>query len=151
MSKKRVREEESTSGGGGGGSGPAKANQFGQWLLENIYKYARVRDSDNLAKVTKKYDDLSKRFEDLLAYMRASGVHDYYTNLCVECGRTDISESRDTCESCRDAYVSCTECGAEPCASGKHLICLTCAQLKLTCDGRLHHQCTDLYNDDGVE
>jgi len=118
-------------------------NQFGQWLLENIYKYARVRDSDRLADVTKKYEDLSKRFHDLLVYVQASGLYEGYHDFCVGCGRTNITEAREDCMQCGTTFVACSTCGPDVCVSEKHVICFTCARLNMDCDGSEINQCTD--------
>lgn len=148
MSNKRVREEESMSGGGGGGGGPAKANQFGEWLLENIYKYAEVRDSDGLAKLRGDYEDLNKRFQDLLDYMRAWGFGINFGSFCTGCGNTRVKEQRTTCDSCNDVYISCSTCGPTLCRSGRHRICFRCALRKEDCDGFYPNRCSRDDDDD---
>jgi hypothetical protein len=150
--KKRVRvsssaEEEEEDGGGA--RAPEKANQFGQWLLENIYKYAEVRDSDALADVTKKHKVLSKRFDRLLSYVRVSGAFDDHWGFCTACGSNTVSdEPRDMCYSCSRAYVPCSNCGPEMCAAEKHPICFSCARLKVECNGRHPSWCTEPESDD---
>lgn len=141
---KRAREDGPSPGEDKNISGPDRhaPNQFGEWLLENIYKYARVRDSDKLAEVTRKYNDLSKRFAELLQYVRMGGHHDDYNDFCVGCGRTDITERRETCSACDDAFVSCSRCGVDKCDSGRHVICLMCKRLRRECNGRHPDTCT---------
>lgn len=147
--KKRVRESaEEEEEEVDGGRAPEKANQFGQWLLENIFKYAEVRDSEALEDVTKKYEDLQKGFDDLLKFVRERGFCDDYWRFCNGCGRTDVDEPRYTCYSCEEAYVPCVKCGEEKCASGKHHICFECARMKFDCDGRHRDRCTELESDD---
>jgi hypothetical protein len=141
--KKRVREEsaaakEEEEDGGA----PEKANQFGQWLLENIYKYADVRDSERLANVTKMYKVTRKRFDDLLAYVRADGEMANDIDVCFGCGRTDVTEVRSDCTECEYGLVSCSVCVPDLCASGKHELCFVCARLNIECDGRDHYWCT---------
>lgn len=147
---KRVREsaEEEEEEDGGSARAPEKANQFDRWLIRKIYGYAKVRDSDTLKDMRKKCEGLQSRFDNLLNFVRERGFVDDYWRFCTGCGRTDVDEKRYACHSCNDAYVSCSKCGEERCASGKHTICFECARTNFECDGRQLYACSEHESDD---
>ena len=108
-----------------------RPNQFGQWLLENIYKYARVRDSEELATLRKKLKRVNRKCDALVQFawevIKDDSDFEQYPNFCNRCGNTRLNESRTVCGRCYNDYAPCTQCMPHSCASGRHLLCDDCA------------------------
>ncbi len=131
---KRVREGEPDPGEHQGVQSSATThppNEFGQWLLENIYKYAEVRDSEELAKLRKELRRVDENRRALVQFAWEV-VHDndyqLYQNFCSACGNTRLKESRTICGRCNNEYVPCSQCVPRFCASKRHLLCNACIE-----------------------
>jgi len=107
---------------------PPPPNQFGDWLIANIYKYANVRDSDELAQLKAEHEVLQKHCDKLLHFAKDLVRSDFavYPQFCGDCGNTRVKEARRLCGRCRDAYVSCWECVPRFCKSLRHQLCFDC-------------------------
>jgi hypothetical protein len=104
-------------------------NQFGDWLIANIYKYAKVRDSDELAQLKAEHEVLQKHCDKLLHFAREVVIDSdfaVYPQFCGDCGSTRVKEAREVCGRCRDAYVSCWFCVPRHCKSLRHRLCFDC-------------------------
>lgn len=129
---KRVREGEPDPGEYQGVQSSATThppNEFGQWLLENIYKYAKVRDSDELKVLWKAHDALVIQYDKLLRFTREvveDADYAIYPQFCSDCGDTRVKDQRAICGRCRDAYVSCWQCVPRHCTSRNHRLCIDC-------------------------
>jgi hypothetical protein len=126
MKKKRVRESSSAEeeeDGGGSARAPEKANEFGQWLLENIYKHAEVRDSEELAKLKRQRDDLLEALRQVVDDSSSE-----YPWFCACCGDTRVIETRGMCGRCSFRFVPCSKCVPGVCSSQKHKICGLCEE-----------------------
>lgn len=132
--KKRVRESSSAEEeeDGGDARAPEKANEFGQWLLENIYKYAEVRDSEELAKLRKEHEELKRDRNELRLLfsetIEETGYYEQCTWFCGNCGDTHVYHERRKCGRCRSRYAPCNACVPAACASGRHLLCQYCEE-----------------------
>lgn len=128
---KRVRELSVGEEEEDGGRAPEKANQFDRWMIRKIYGYAKVRDSKELARLTKKFKRVCDDYEALRQFA-CEVVHyndfELYPNFCSECGKTCLKESRTVCGRCYSSYAPCTQCVPRFCASKRHLLCNDCVK-----------------------
>jgi len=154
---KRVREEDGPNPAEDESiSPPHPPNQFGDWLIANIYKYAKVRDSDELAQLKAEHEVLQKHCDKLLRFARGAVDSDFavYPQFCGDCGSTRVKEARQLCGRCRDAYVSCWECVPRHCKSLRHRLCFDCINDEfednndVVCNGIHPDMCTFLDIDD---
>jgi hypothetical protein len=147
---KRVREEDGPNPTKDEGISPPHApNQFGDWLITNIYKYANVRDSDELAQLKAEHAAVKTHRDELLQVFREVIVDDNfkeYSWFCFVCGDTRVMEERTVCGRCQDAYVPCDKCPVSLCRSETHPVCHVCAEQQyedeFICDGYADVFCT---------
>lgn len=144
--RKRVREEDNVivEEGEEGGRDTVVPNQFGQWLLENIYKYAEVRDSEELATLRKKLKRVNRERDALREFawqVMQDTDFERYPNFCCECGNTRLNESRTVCGRCYNEYAPCKRCEPRSCASKRHLLCGDCEDEDVVCNGRYDSEC----------
>jgi hypothetical protein len=129
---KRAREQEADPGEDNSVLSSATThspNEFGQWLLENIYRYADARDSDELAALKEELAVVKRHRDGLLQRMRDITNYDSYRVypwFCWRCGDTDVREHRRLCGRCRARPVPCSTCKPAMCASKRHNICDYC-------------------------
>lgn len=127
-----------------------RPNQFGQWLLENIYKYAEVRDSEGLAALRKELKRTKRKYEALRLFAWEVVLEkdfEQYPNFCNVCGNTCVRESRTVCSRCCGDYAPCKQCEPRSCASKRHLLCDDCVEEEkedddgVVCNGRYESEC----------
>jgi hypothetical protein len=121
-------------------------NEFGQWLLENIYKYAKIRDSEELVKLKKEKEVLEERCADLVLALQYGWRPRDMKWFCAGCWDTrlpDNESGRPLCSRCLETPVSCTRCIPQFCRRGLHRICQFCVDTPfVSCSGRDVLQCT---------
>lgn len=107
--KKRVREEEEdgVEEGEEGGRDTVVPNQFGQWLLENIYKYADVRESDTIKALREEIRDYKTTLD--ITMDDTWFAFENYKHLCRVCRHW--CDTVPDCEACGRAIA----CGDEWC------------------------------------